>query len=237
MLISVILTVVVLNFHYRGPKKSRVPYWCRRIIMAKVGYWLGFRFISREQLLSHNPPSTPTPTAKFLAERSSIRENGNGDTKRSRSHVKVKFPSEPTSRTVTKTAAAITTTATTTIMTTGHDEQHAEETATGLTREHVLTHSIEQILLKMQTQFDPSRIDDEQLKVSILREILECQRLLLTIHARKQRNHSNVTYDIYEEWKILAIIVDRICFIFYLISMIAASIIFFVREPILRRNG
>ena len=80
------------------------------------------------------------------------------------------------------------------------------------------------------------KIDDENLKVSILREILECQRLLLTIHARKQNVHSQLLYDIYEEWKILAIIVDRICFVFYLFSMLAASIIFFVREPILKRN-
>jgi hypothetical protein len=89
----------------------------------------------------------------------------------------------------------------------------------------------------MQTQFDPTKIDDENLKISILHEILECQRLLLTIHARKQNIHTQALHDIYEEWKILAIIVDRICFIFYLISMIAASIIFFVREPILKRNG
>ena len=89
----------------------------------------------------------------------------------------------------------------------------------------------------MQTQFDPSRIDDEQLKVSILREILECQRLLLTIHAKKQNGHSSNVYDIYEEWRILAIIVDRLCFIFYLISMLAALLIFFVREPILKRKG
>lgn len=234
MLISVILTVVVLNFHYRGPKKSRVPYWCRRIVMAKIGYWLGFRFISREQLLCQNPTANSTPSAKFLAERSSIRENSNGDLNRSRSHVKVKFPSTSNNKTTATTLTAATTTMS--IATTNQDE-HPEEPVPAHTREHVLTHSIEQILLKMQTQFDPSRIDDEQLKVSILREILECQRLLLTIHARKQRNQSNSPYDIYEEWKILAIIVDRICFIFYLISMLAASIIFFVREPILRRNG
>ena len=239
VLISVILTVVVLNFHYRGPKKSRVPYWCRRFVMAKVGYWLGFRFISREQLLSQNPASNSTPSARFLAERTSIRENSNGDVNRSRSHVKVKFPPMSTAKTSTAATATITTATTTTmatIMTPGHDE-HTDESRAGTTREHVLTHSIEQILLKMQTQFDPSRIDDEQLKVSILREILECQRLLLTIHARKQRNQANLTFDVYEEWKILAIIVDRICFIFYLISMLAASIIFFIREPILRRNG
>ena len=45
VLISVVLTVVVLNFHYRGPKKSRVPRWCRRLVMGKIGHWLGFHFI------------------------------------------------------------------------------------------------------------------------------------------------------------------------------------------------
>jgi hypothetical protein len=104
-------------------------------------------------------------------------------------------------------------------------------------QQYSITHNVEQILLKMQTEFDPSKINDEHLKVSILREILECQRLLLTIHAKKQNVNSQSLYDIYEEWKILAIIVDRICFIFYLTSMLAASIIFFVREPILNRNG
>lgn len=165
VLVSVVLTVIVLNFHYRGPKKSRVPAWCRRIVIGKIGKWLGFHFTNSEQLNS----MVTRPNTNVFSSTS--------------------------------------------------------------------THSIEQILLKMQTQFDPSRINDEHLKVSILREILECQRLLLTIHARKQYRPSYCVYDIYEEWKILAIIVDRICFIFYLISMLSASIIFFVREPILKRNG
>ena len=69
MLISVVLTVVVLNFHYRGPKKSRVPHWCRRIIMGKIGHWLGFHFINRDQLL------TPSSSRKSLPHR----ESANGD--------------------------------------------------------------------------------------------------------------------------------------------------------------
>jgi hypothetical protein len=206
VLISVVLTVVVLNFHYRGPKKSRVPRWCRHIVMGKIGHWLGFHYISREQLL------TPSPSTKSIVRR----ENSNGDVNRNRTDTKLKL---------------------TAIKTTGIDDDDSEKITQTSLQQHSLTHNIEQILLKMQTQFDPSRIDDENLKISILREILECQRLLLTIHARKQNVHTQSLYDIYEEWKILAIIVDRICFIFYLISMLAASIIFFVREPILKRNG
>jgi len=216
VLISVVLTVVVLNFHYRGPKKSRVPGWCRRIIMGRLGPWLGFHFINREQLIS------PRHSIKFLARPSLQRNNSNGEINRNRKHTKIKLPL--LSPRTTTTAAAIA------------DDHENDNTGTSI-QQHSITHNIEQILLKMQTQFDPNRIDDEQLKISILREILECQRLLLTIHARKQNVHSQSLYDIYEEWKILAIIVDRICFIFYLISMIAASIFFFVQQPILRRGG
>lgn len=215
MLISVVLTVGVLNFHYRGPKKSRVPRWCRRIIMGKIGYWLGFRFISREQLLS--------PTIKSPAHRPSLRPDSNGNLTMTSQHNKFKIPTitlEPSS--------------TTGSVVENNDTEDMVQTTS--LPQHSITYNIEQILLKMQTQFDPSRIEDEQLKVSILREILECQRLLLTIHARKQNSQTQSMYDIYEEWKILAIIVDRICFIFYLISMLAASIIFFVREPILKRT-
>lgn len=209
MLISVILTVVVLNFHYRGPKKSRVPPWCRRIIIGKIGRWLGFNFLIREELLS------PSSSAKSRSQRTSRRNILNGDVNRNSKHTKIKLPLRPTTTT----------------------EVTSEEGTYTSDEPHSLTHNIEQILLKMQRQFDPSKIDDEQLKISILREILECQRLLLTIHAKKQNIQTESLHDIYEEWKILAIIVDRICFVFYLISMLAASVIFFVREPILRRNG
>ena len=215
MLISVVLTVIVLNFHYRGPKKSRVPRWCRRIVMDKIGHWLGFHFISRDQLLS------PSPSAKSLAQPAATRENSNGNLNRTRHHTTVKLPILLTTPSTTPALA----------------EEEMDEPSQACLPQHSLTHNIEQILLKMQIQFDPSRIDDEQLKISILREILECQRLLLTIHAKKQNSHTDAVYDIYEEWKILAIIVDRLCFIFYLISMLAALIIFFVREPILKRNG
>lgn len=229
MLISVILTVVVLNFHYRGPKKSRVPYWCRRFIMGKIGFWLGFRFINREQLLS------PSPSNKGISQRN----NSNGDIQRPRSDHRIKLsviPTVGTTTTATTGMANAQTGSASAVNIEDHEEDIVSATHRSL-QQHSLTHSIEQILLKMQTQFDPSRIDDENLKIAILREILECQRLLLTIHARKQNAHAQSLYDIYEEWKVLAIIVDRICFIFYLVSMLAASIIFFVREPILGRNG
>jgi hypothetical protein len=216
VLISVVLTVVVLNFHYRGPKKTRVPRWCRRIIIDKIGRWFGFHLINHAQL------NSPSPSAKSLARRHPSRSNSNGIISQNQKH------------TVVKLRALATSTSTTTATV---DDNHGDEMTHISVQQYSLTHNVEQILLKLQTQFDPSKIDDEQLKVSILREILECQRLLLTIHAKKQNIDSTSLYDVYEEWKVLAIIVDRICFIFYLTSMVAASLIFFVREPILNRNG
>jgi hypothetical protein len=73
----------VLNFHYRGPKKSRVPRWCRRIIIDKIGNWLGFHFLTHEQLLSRSS------SAKSLARRTSGRSNSNGDLTRNPKHTKV----------------------------------------------------------------------------------------------------------------------------------------------------
>ncbi|CAF1681701.1 unnamed protein product, partial [Adineta ricciae] len=130
VLISVVLTVVVLNFHYRGPKKSRVPRWCRRIVIYKIGRWLGFHFISREQLLA------PTlPRKKPI----SYRENANGDLNRPRKETKIKLK-------VLKSAAAAAATI--------PDDENEDLTYATL-QQHSLTHNIEQILLKMQTQFDP----------------------------------------------------------------------------------
>ena len=37
--ISIMMTVVVLNFHYRGPSKKPAPKWLKEIILNKMGYW------------------------------------------------------------------------------------------------------------------------------------------------------------------------------------------------------
>ncbi len=85
--------------------------------------------------------------------------------------------------------------------------------------------NLERLLAKMQRSVDPFKINDPNLKYSILKEVLECQRLLLT----KDLRHSDfISVDqISEEWKILAMIVDRIFFVCYLFSMVVSSSIFF----------
>lgn len=38
--LSIIMTVVVLNFHYRGPSKTKPPKWFRKLLVSKLGHVL-----------------------------------------------------------------------------------------------------------------------------------------------------------------------------------------------------
>ncbi len=133
------------------------------------------------------------------------------------------------------------------------------------TRDHQLkfnqetSKNLEKMLNKIQKSFDPFKLKDENLKFSIVKEILECQRLLLTVDLSdnkenkqkisKEQNDSGIkigknnkkflgiekiltTTEIYDEWKILAMIVDRICFFVYLLALLLSSGLFFFREKI-----
>lgn len=96
--------------------------------------------------------------------------------------------------------------------------------------------NLEKMIIKMQNSFDPFKLKDEHLKFSILKEILECQRLLLTYNLFSKNDNSNneqsilTITEIYDEWKVLAMIVDRICFVFYLLSLIISSLLFVMSE-------
>lgn len=94
--------------------------------------------------------------------------------------------------------------------------------------------NLEKMLIKMQKSFDPFKLHDEELKFAILKEILECQRLLLTANLKKDERKEKLISinEIYDEWKILAMIVDRICFFIYLAALILSSGIFFLREQV-----
>ena len=94
--------------------------------------------------------------------------------------------------------------------------------------------NLEKMLIKMQRSFDPFKLQDEELKFAILKEILECQRLLLISNLKKEDRKERVmtANEIYDEWKILAMIVDRICFFIYLSALLISSAIFFIGEKI-----
>ena len=48
------------------------------------------------------------------------------------------------------------------------------------------------------------------------------------------KNQKQITINqIYDEWKILAMIVDRICFFIYLLALIGSSVLFFFKENLI----
>lgn len=93
-----------------------------------------------------------------------------------------------------------------------------------------ITKNLEKMLVRMQKSFDPFKLHDESLKFAILKEILECQRLLLTANLANKKENQITANEIYDEWKVLAMIVDRICFFVYLAALVVSSVLFFLSE-------
>jgi hypothetical protein len=61
---------------------------------------------------------------------------------------------------------------------------------------------LEMKLLKLQKRFNPNLLKDEDLKYDIIKEIVECQRLLLTknIHSKSLEETQISMNEIYDEW-------------------------------------
>ncbi len=100
-----------------------------------------------------------------------------------------------------------------------------------------ISKNLEKMLIKLQKSFDPFKLQDENLKFEMLKEILECQRLLLQANLNNRINNRRqkqmTINEIYDEWKILAMIVDRICFFIYLFALIGSSVLFFFQENLI----
>ena len=99
-----------------------------------------------------------------------------------------------------------------------------------------LSYNLEKLLLKLQKFFNPFYLKNEDLKFAILKEILECQKLLLIKNMEYNSETKISINEIYDEWKVLAMVIDRICFFFYLFALILSSTVFFVREQVVSQN-
>jgi hypothetical protein len=211
VLVSVILTIIVLNFHFRGPKKQRVPKWMRKYLIGYVGRLLCFCFNDTHQR-EDTELQPKTTCKKFLSDsesfitvktNSELPENSMSECSNENGY---KFGNVNDKRL--------------------RNCQHSDSF-------RVLSRNLEKMLVKLQKSFNPLCLKDEDLKFAILKEILECQRLLLNKNIEKTSSSSPNTVsinEIYDEWKVLAMIVDRICFFLYLFALILSSTIFFVRE-------
>ena len=88
--------------------------------------------------------------------------------------------------------------------------------------------NLEKLVRKMHRTADIFSLEDQTLKFSILKEVLECQRLLLTNTLSGQRPSLYVSSDeVYDEWKLLAMVVDRVCFFLYVFTLVGSSVAFF----------
>lgn len=309
------LTIVVLNFHFRGPKKQRVPKWMRKYIIGYLGriFCFGYeskQFIVREkqeqELLesekrreaaekmlsssSHanenlfksrfslfkrsfqrekkekspidddslsqpneeyqydNPHTEPAylKTNNRLNLTKITAENNEYNLKENRivseysnntsSFNSVIHKTNKLSKTSNAAHANEARSSTHSLSESTKSKKTENQLATGSGEQQPfsdeISRNLEKILMKMQKSFDPFKLQDENLKLAILKEILECQRLLLSSSlAKKEDKHLNIT-EIYDEWKILAMIVDRICFFLYLAALFVSTGLFFLREQV-----
>ncbi len=94
-------------------------------------------------------------------------------------------------------------------------------------------YDFDEILIKIKKSFESSQPKDENLK--FLKTILECQNLLLAFNLNssndpiKKKNESN-SKELLDEWKLLALIIDKCCFVLHLFVFFISCFIFIFRE-------
>ena len=282
------LTIVVLNFHFRGPKKQRVPKWMRKYIIGYLGRVFCFGYESKhfiirekqEQQLLDNAKNNDMLKSKFSFFKRSIKkerkdcksvnhynedseydvpesepaytktnnrlnltkitaENNEYNLKENRivleysnntsSYNSVIHKAQTLSKNNTNPARTSTQSLTETTKTKKTDNEANMEQRPFSDE---MSRNLEKLLLKMQKSFDPFKLQDENLKFAILKEVLECQRLLLSSSLTTKEDKQININDVYDEWKILAMIVDRICFFLYLAALFVSTGLFFLREQV-----
>ncbi|RNA21152.1 neuronal acetylcholine receptor subunit alpha-7 isoform X2 [Brachionus plicatilis] len=238
VLISVILTIIVLNFHFRGPKKQRVPKWMRKYI---IGY-LGRVFCFCHESNAYFRAQKDHPTDKIQVRKINrdelpmfIKSKENDLLNQEINEFDFTSKSEPAYLKHNRERVT-------------DDNQNSFTKANNLPNQprnsyeflnpktsevpfsEEISKNLEKMLIKLQKSFDPFKLQDENLKFSILKEILECQRLLLTANLASKKEKAITVNEIYDEWKILAMIVDRICFFVYLSALLMSSVLFLYSE-------
>lgn len=202
ILLSVVLTIVVLNFHFRGPKRHRVPRFWRNLIIDHLGYILRITHNQGNEKAKKEIQNIK-PTSKEVNQ-ANISNNNRKDVKRV-SQLNDSF------EIMNETAAS-----------TGDTEE-----ANKLKKQS--NRKIEASLQDLISSFDVTKLKNNDLKIAILKEILQSQINLIDMNEKRQLTRKEADLnEIYDEWKILAIITDRACFFFYLITLVSSTVFFFV---------
>lgn len=309
VLISVVLTIIVLNFHFRGPKKQRVPKWMRKYIIGYIGRLFCFKTSTttsgklnqnnvqnykkmklidsnssnKTKLILKSPNddenseitdyiSTKNQPAYLKTSNRSNKISNNQNQYANNNQIILEYSSSElmndlcynNNNSVINEYHNTISSNTNNLFNSNSYKLNSKSAPNDISLSYSnneddliqnkpfsneMCKNLEKMLNKMQKSFDPFKLKDENLKFAILKEILECQRLLLTYNLfnnqQSSNNSSEFIYDkdypnnnnntitineIYDEWKILAMVVDRICFVFYLLALIISSILFIVSE-------
>ena len=212
---------MVLNFQFRGPKRKRVPEWMRLYIIGYLGRAFCFVVESRAFYLSDKKSNIIVQNEELNNSFASFQEIIKDD-----SFVESEIIGPIDEILIENNLLK--------------NLKYSESKITNLSkttktmRDINSSRNMERLIRKIYKSVDPYKIKDESLKFTILKEILECQRLLLASeykdHCGKAKDTLISIEDIYDEWRILAMIVDRICFWLYLFVMTTSSVTFYLQE-------
>ena len=290
VLISVILTILVLNFHFRGPKKRRVPKFFRKYVIGYLGRLVCFgleskaydsfqaeeslNFIDKENnfkspdhdLLKSNS-NTETNSKNILILNSNLHDKSfkvcekdlvNNHINKPKAHFansnnaenyiimdkSIKDSSVLPMILNLKSCSNYFSNKKKLIKSEKLSESSTNNKNELLKGLEGLLKKIDESLLKSDLKYD------NNFKVSLLKEISECQLNLLNTNKlfqineipakMKDKNEFNelkvksklksqhkLTLDqIYDEWKLIALIMDRTCFFLYFSFLVISSVLF-----------
>ncbi len=199
VLISIILTTLVLNLHFRGPKMKRVPKWVRTIFIKCLGrvFCFGSSLIRQtyDQLEECDALGVDRIDYENLFKKSKLPQTSSRE-----------LNSKKINKLFTK------------------DKRSKPEQAIATKR---IFDQLENLIIQLQCSFDPFRLKNRNMKSLLLKEVVRCQNEL---QVQNEKSKLNAINKISEEWKILAMIIDRIFFFIYLSCLVVISGLFYVSE-------
>lgn len=218
--ISVVMTVIVLNFHYRGPSRKEVPAWLRRFLLDRSSSGRGwFSRPARRKTVGDNHVhfyDLPSRTAA-AKDRSDLDDDGDGGRR----------PADDTFRLVVDS-----------VLIGGEDRyprgEYAEHSASNESPSPVTHGDVARNNASATARHRRCRSGAGSGGGSTKRvqeEVLRTLRYLL----EKQQREEHLTRTV-NEWRQIALVIDRTLFWFFLIITAVSSICFLVVIPMQRRG-
>lgn len=218
--ISVVMTVIVLNFHYRGPSRKEVPAWLRRFLLDRSSSGRGwFSRPARRKTVGDNHVhfyDLPSRTAP-AKDRSDLDDDGDGGRR----------PADDTFRLVVDS-----------VLIGGEDRyprgEYAEHSASNESPSPVIHGDTARNNASATARHRRCRSGAGSGGGSTKRvqeEVLRTLRYLL----EKQQREEHLTRTV-NEWRQIALVIDRTLFWFFLIITAVSSICFLVVIPMQRRG-